>query len=61
MKRRRRLTDDELIWRAYCRAPEQSRLCADIDSMPESARRIWLDIAKRNIAGGWNPDEEPPA
>jgi hypothetical protein len=52
VRKRRRLTADELIWLAYSRVPAELRLCASFEAMPEAARAVWLEIAKRNLAAG---------
>jgi hypothetical protein len=56
MRKRRRLTDDEIIWLAYSKVPMELRLCASFAAMPEAARAVWLGIGKRYLAAGWLPD-----
>jgi hypothetical protein len=53
LRRRRRVTDAELIWAVYTQeAPADIRLCQTYDEMTDHARAIWLDIAKRLLANG---------
>jgi len=55
------MTADELAWACYLEVPPDARLCATWEELSAQGQQTWREIARRNSAAGWRPDEAPAA